>query len=167
MAIDDTLFREWETAAYSLGEDAARTAASWTVDGNSDVAERARVLEMLRAGDPAADNYLPRMPDLSGEYADGATPASLLGDVVGEDADGFSDDDMSDVLDAISTAWENGRDETFTLACEGELIAFCGDPCPRCESRDTQHSGHGREGQEIRYCNGCDRHYQSFDMGDE
>lgn len=162
----------WAPAARQLGAEAGTAAASWTCDGNSDVAECARVLAMLRDGDPQAFDYLPTTPNLSGEFADDPTPASIMADVVGTGANNYSDDDLGELMDALATAWEDGVSETFGSACEAELIKVCGDEpapenCPRCGSFDTLHSGHGREGQEQRYCQGCDLHYQIFTMGEE
>lgn len=42
---------------------------------------------------------------------------------------------------------------------QGELDV--GD-CPRCGGWKTNASGTGREGQEVRYCEDCEQHYQSF-----
>lgn len=114
--------------ARARGEDAAKAAASWVTDGNSDVAERARVLAMLRDGDPAADDYLPARPDLSGEYADELTPTRLFEEIIGRppELDGLDVESRDGgTLDQLADAFEEGVSETFTLACEAELIRFC------------------------------------------
>jgi hypothetical protein len=118
----------WQDEARKLGTEAAEAAASWTVDGNSDRQERARVLAMLRDGDPDAYDYLPREPNLSGEYADDLTPRSLFEDITGLDAHAeatWSVDAYNAVVDALCDAYDEGVSETFSLACERELIAFC------------------------------------------
>jgi hypothetical protein len=114
--------------ARARGEDAAKAAASWVTDGNSDVAERARVLAMLRDGDPAADDYLPRRPDLSGEFADDLTPTRLFEEIIGRPPilDGLDVESKDGgTIDQIADAFEEGVSETFTQECERELIRFC------------------------------------------
>lgn len=105
--------------ARSLGEAAGKAAASWVTDGNSDVAERGRVLAMMRAGDPAADDYLPRRPDLSGEFAGDPTPQSLFRDITGRDATTDAD---SDLMGRLADAWENGVADVFAPECERLLL---------------------------------------------
>ncbi len=103
--------------AYQCGADAARAAASWTCDGNTDPAAAARVVAMLDAGHDISD-YLPAMPNLSGEWADDLTPLSLARDLTGED-----DPDPA-LIAELADAFERGVDETFDGACEAELRAF-------------------------------------------
>ena len=104
--------KQWIDKAYSVGVDRANMAASWTYDGNSDVEERARVLAMLRAGDPVAHDYLPRRPDLSGEFADALTPLSLV-----EEFDSltcaFGPDGLIDLetMPDYGGEWDNEADE--------------------------------------------------------
>lgn len=120
---DDKQHTQWLAAAKQLGQDHANNAASWTTDGNSDRDERGRVLEMLRAGDPAVWDYLPPPPNLSGEWADELTPQSLATQIVGSDLDNVEDE--STLIDELCSAYEEGVDETFESACEIELINFC------------------------------------------
>jgi len=107
-------------AARVAGIEAARNAASWTTDGTTDVLDASRLLAMLDDGDPAAYDYLPRYPDLSGEWADDPTPLSLAREITGDD------DPAPDVIDALAEAWEEAVAETFTDACEAELRRFLG-----------------------------------------
>src|SRR4051812_48114065 len=73
---------EHEEKAYRLGMDAGLAAASWVATASS--AEHiARVLAMLETGDPEVDDSLPARPNLSGEWADDATPAILYEEVTG------------------------------------------------------------------------------------
>lgn len=133
--------------AYRLGVDAATAAASWIADGNTDHAAAVRVLAMMDDGDPAADDYMPARPTLSGEWADDPTPTSIAYDVCGTTCpqcgnagtyigpDGYVScgctdndrDDMDhdpDVIDAIADAWERGVDDTFGDACYAALAAW-------------------------------------------
>lgn len=119
---DDQLTR-WLDAARALGEDAGRNAASWCVDGNSDRAERARVLAMMREGDPQAFDFLPPMPNLSGEWADDPTPGSLVEDVTGLSR--WNVDDAT--TDEIVFAWDAGANIAFGAECERLLVQFCED----------------------------------------
>lgn len=105
----------WIVGARIAGEAAAYTAASWAADGNSDVEGIKRTLALVDDGDPAADEYLPREPTLSGEMADDPTPLSLARDITG------LDDPSPGVLDALAEAWENAVSETFMEAVETEL----------------------------------------------
>jgi hypothetical protein len=119
--------------ARERGADAAKAAASWVTDGNSDIDERRRVLAMMRNGDPAADDYLPREPDLSGEFADDLTPRTLLIEISGDDYESLSHAEQERLEQELSEAFEDGVRETFTATCEAELIRFCyNDPvnCP-------------------------------------
>src|ERR1700739_2806258 len=100
----DTLAR-WTAEARALGIEQAECAAGWAFDGNSTRDERARVLDMLREGDPAAWDYLPAMPNLSGEWADALTPHRLFEQIVGREPE---TDDDGDVIEALADAFENG-----------------------------------------------------------
>jgi hypothetical protein len=104
-------------AAFELGADAGRSAASWVIDGNTSADHVARVVAMLEAGDPEADEYLPATPNLSGEWADDPTPLSLARDITGED------DPAPDAIDALADAFERGVAETFVPECERILRA--------------------------------------------
>jgi hypothetical protein len=112
--------------ARALGVEHAQDAASWAFDGNSDRAERARVLDMMRDGDPAAWDYLPAQPNLSGEWADSLTPRSLAAEVIGPAWEEMEDDEGS-LVTALADAYEDGVSEVFGPACEAALVEFCGD----------------------------------------
>ena len=109
----------WAREALQLGQDAGIAAASWCFDGNSDPAERGRVLAMLRDGDPMAFDYLPSMPNLSGGWADDPTPLSLARDITGDD------DPSPELIDTLADTWESGVALTFESECERLLTAFC------------------------------------------
>jgi len=106
-----------ESAAYNLGAEHARAAASW-IDPLSESAASA-LLEDLLSGDPAVYDYLPAMPNLSGEYADEMTPVRLWGEIVGYSADGGIDDpNDGDDLASLCDAYEQGVADTFEPECE-------------------------------------------------
>ena len=62
--------------AAELGTEHGENAASWLFDGNTDTATYVRFLLGVDEGDPEVLDALPSA-DLSGEWADGLTPASL------------------------------------------------------------------------------------------
>ncbi len=113
---------EWSKEATDIGKEHAENSAGWSFDGNSDPVERAKVLEMLRDGDPAAWDYVPAMPNLSGEMADDATPASLFEQISGLDAGAGEYDDA---IDALAAAYEEAVSEAYGLMCEAALAKFC------------------------------------------
>lgn len=135
MSVDmDTKLRVWQLRAKELGEDAGRAAGSWAADGNTDKESAAKVLWMIRGGDPAAVDYLPREPNLSGEMAGDPTPQTITEEIAGEPAKPitmqdqmgprqYDDAERAELQDALSDAWEEGVSETFELACERELMA--------------------------------------------
>src|SRR5205085_7898677 len=94
-------------AARDRGKDAGKAAGSWAADGNTTQEHARKVLGMLRDGDPEAFDYLPRIPNLSGEMADDPTPTSLAHDVLGTgDLDTITDDDHDQIMliDEIASA---------------------------------------------------------------
>lgn len=105
--------------ARQMGVDAALAAASWIIDGNTPDDHIHRMVAWIDDCDPRADDYLPRRPDLSGEWADDLTPNSLARDILGGDLD----DDDPEWIDAICDAWETGVSDTFDVECERILRA--------------------------------------------
>jgi hypothetical protein len=110
----------YERKAYALGVDAAKAAASWVIDGNTDAEHYRHVLSLMDNGDPRADDYLPATPNLSGEWAGDPTPHSLYEDVTGRSS---SDRVFGAIIDAICDAWERGVEDTFQPECERLLRA--------------------------------------------
>ncbi len=96
------------------GREAAERAGSWAADGNTDAGAARRVIELSEAGDDI-DDYLPRRPDLSGEWADAPTPLSLARELTGEE------DPEPELMDAIAEAWDEGVSERFEAACLEEI----------------------------------------------
>lgn len=113
-------------AFYNLGVPARafKNAASWATDGDGnqeEALEHARaVVRMLDDGDPQAYDYLPRQPDLSGEFADDPTPDRLYQEITGQVVLGGRVDDMH----ALCDAYEAGVSDTFIPECERVLRAF-------------------------------------------
>lgn len=120
----DIKVKVWELRARDAGKDAGASAATWLEPGDKENA--ARILWMMRGGDPAAVDYLPREPDLSGEMADGPTPRSVLEEIADETWPQLeqlgTDEQLGEWLDAVSTAWEEGVSDTFALMCETALM---------------------------------------------
>jgi hypothetical protein len=106
-----------EHEAYELGVQHAKAAASWCVDGNTSAEHVARMVEMFDAGDPQLWDYLPVMPNLSGEYADDLTPRSLAASITGAGWDGYVNGVAPDT-DALADAYEAGVSDTFESECE-------------------------------------------------
>jgi hypothetical protein len=107
---------EWATVAGARGTDAAEAAASWIVDGNTKTELIPAVLAMFDSGDPGVEDYLPRRPDLSGEWAGDPTPASLVADIAGAE---YADSPV--LADILADAYESAVAERFESACEEQL----------------------------------------------
>ena len=113
--ITDSHYEAALAAAIDIGKDEGTSAASWVFDGNTDRHVYAWYLSGIEDGDPEVLDTLPAA-DLSGQWADGRTPHTLLADVASE----ISDDDttitaemlLGDVttpaiLDAYETAFND------------------------------------------------------------
>lgn len=115
-----------EAGAYALGCEDARAAASWVLGGDRSSDHVRRVVAMIDAGDPELDDYLPPMPDLSGQWADARTPRDLFEELTGCDAHAeasWNADAYGDYVDALCTAWEAGVSDAFLPECERILRA--------------------------------------------
>jgi hypothetical protein len=115
---DQKFTTDHEREAYELGVKAAIAAASWVIDGNTPQDHIARMVAWLDDGDPWAYDYLPAMPDLSGEWADGPTPRSLYAEIIGDERDEDNDPHPGELEDEIADAWEAGVSDTFQPECE-------------------------------------------------
>lgn len=114
MMPDDDTIQHWLTEARNLGAQAARNAATWVVDGNT---ERETIQSMLTSL-LNCDLDLPNRPNLSGEFADSPTPITLWEEVTGSPNVA---PEQYETLEAIIYAWEEGVNETFETAVEEEL----------------------------------------------
>lgn len=119
--------REMLARARRYGKDAGAAAADWATDfgrmtqtASRQTAER--ILRALADNDSAVlDSF--RIPNLSGEYADDPTPATLA-----EDCGLDPDDSRAEWLtDELSSAWEEAAGKAFwrelERACRAELSA--------------------------------------------
>lgn len=142
---------------YGQGADAARSAATWTTDGNGDPLHYSRTLRALEDGDPVASDALP-LPNLSGEWSGDPTPDDLAdvetsphvarmtgaawtvvrvdGLQVGPYYDDVEDAERvaADIRSVLADAWEAGRDAVLEDACAAELLAACPDPAERARA---------------------------------
>lgn len=122
------------TEAYGMGVRAARAAASWTADGNTNPEHARRVLRMLDQGDPEADDHLPAEPNLSGEWADDTGLSdlyALLPEDVEPDSGAYGPDSLETTGTVLSSAWEAGRDSVWSALIEAELIQALPDQTER------------------------------------
>lgn len=128
---DQRFTTDHEREAYDLGVQAAVAAASWVLDGNASQDHIARMVAWLDDGDPRADDFLPAMPDLSGEWADAPTGDSLAVEIVGAPDLGCGNaEEYDEVRDAICDAWEAGVSDAFQVECERLLRAALVDETP-------------------------------------
>lgn len=119
------MIKDFIEDAKELGEEHAKAAAGWIVDGNTDLASAERLLGMLRDGDPAAEQYLPKQPNLSGEYAEDLTPAALYREIVGDHIFIDMEPERFETLTTeLCDAYETGGD-VFGVCCEKTLEKFC------------------------------------------
>jgi hypothetical protein len=131
-----------EHRAQQAGREDGEAAASWVFDGNTDDATYARVLRGITDGDPEVlDAYRP--PDLSGEWADGETPATLAKrvDVVPHDGTLLLDDVCSIYEQAASEAFwaeiervcREHASTSYRCPCCGDDVISTGPPCADCQ----------------------------------
>jgi hypothetical protein len=114
-----TLTAEDIDQAYRDGADAALSVVSWCEMSD-------QVAAYLIADDdidPALEDMLPAEPNLSGEYADSPTPHSLASDITMHP---WAELDAS-VIDALSDAWEEGRDAVWRRALRAVAYRHAGD----------------------------------------
>lgn len=114
--------------AREMGRQAALSAATWVTDGNTTAEHVRKVLALIDEGDDASE-FLPRMPDLSGEWADELTPIRLWERITGEDHSDAAERAglgyetlVGSKVDAYANAWEEGVSEAFEPACAAELL---------------------------------------------
>jgi len=136
-------------AAAALGAEHGRAGGSWVFDGNTDQATYVRCLELDEEGAPEwFDMFGPSSGPLSGEWADGMTPARLADELDvstdaawGEDPDG-DPELLAELCDAYEQAYnEAWRDEVLRTALyhAGTVVVHSVDHrgmttsrCPRC-----------------------------------
>jgi hypothetical protein len=115
--MSDTTEPQYIRQARYLGADAALAAVSWAKMSESDATS------ILDDVDPEVMDRYPG-PNLSGEWADDPTPASVARDV------GANDGDIAfwgpELLDAIADAWEEGREAVWSDALQGAALRALG-----------------------------------------
>lgn len=115
------------TAAYELGNEHGRAAATWLLDGNSTRRQAEALLRGLLEGDPMVIDTLPSQP-LSGEWAGAATARDILAELGEEDTD-------PDVQWDILREYEDGYSDGVQQGAEKEARQFLGVP----EGVDAEH----------------------------
>jgi hypothetical protein len=101
--------REALRQAKQDGALAGENAAAWAFDGNTSLETYARILKGIEEGDPEILDAF-NTPNLSGEYADGPTPASL--------ADQYGIENRDWVLDQVCDAWLGAASDAFWKVVE-------------------------------------------------
>lgn len=124
----ETCAREASHLAHAryLGADAALSTNTWIEMSESDARS------ILSDVDPEVMDRYPE-PNLSGEWADDPTPSTLAYEILGtRDVD-------PDVENALSDAWEEGRDEVWSDALQATALRVLGDLQAACElERDIE-----------------------------
>lgn len=100
--------------ARNLGKEAGANCAEWvaqdTFGGRCTRDHKDKARACLKALDDCSESHIEVLPNLSGEWADGMTPAKLLEDVKWHtDAErGEHTDEVDEVLDDLCQEWESG-----------------------------------------------------------
>lgn len=107
--------------AYEMGREAGANAASWAIDGNTTDDDLRRILTGYDDGDPEVmDSF--NLPDLSGQWADGLTPAALVTEILGTPSGADLDEnDLIEIEGDLCCQWEDGVADGFW----SELIRAC------------------------------------------
>lgn len=113
MTLSDNHYEAALAAAIDIGKDEGMSAASWVFDGNTTDDTYRRVLAGIEEGDPEVLDTLPSA-DLSGQWADGRTPHTLLEDI----ASTISDDDTHITAEMLL------GDVTTSALCDAYEDAF-------------------------------------------
>ena len=117
----DDLFNRAETCAFDLGEKAGRNYANWVEQDlfggryTGDQKEAARAV--LKAIEDCDDGLYDGLPNLSGEYADGPTPTSILKDIfycMDLDSEEL-EEGLEEMLDDLCEQWECGVRSGFEM----------------------------------------------------
>lgn len=116
---------QYNQQAYARGEDAAKAAASWVIDGNTSREHIKRMVKWFDDGDPQLDQYLPSYPNLSGEWSNGLTPAKLYEEITGTELLPNSNNIVGMLAECaeISEAFNEGVADHFRPECERILRA--------------------------------------------
>jgi hypothetical protein len=120
-------YAEMIEKAKELGKDAGTNAAEWFIQETFTKSNQARqnaerLIEGINEVDPMVMDALP-VCDLSGEWADSMTPERLWVEVAGREWDDDSDssDDLNELVDRYSEAFDDAVIDTVTAAAKREL----------------------------------------------
>ena len=116
----------YKQQAYAKGEDAAKVAASWVIDGNTPQDHIRRMVKWFDDGDPQYSDYLPQRPNLSGEWESDLTPTKLYYEIIGNsisDDVTMVGDAALEVMHIISDTFDEGVSDHFEPECERILRA--------------------------------------------
>lgn len=112
----------WRKEAASAGRIAGEAAASWLDPVNDEQA--CKMLLAIVTGDDT-DWFMPRTPDLSGEYAGDPTPQSVFRDVTGGiEVDGEEVAEEQDLVEWVCLAWEEAADSRMQEMVELRLRQY-------------------------------------------
>lgn len=107
--------RQAKDQASDMGERAGKNAAEWvaqdTWGGRATRGEKEAASEFLRALDDGDLDLIANPPNLSGEWADSETPASLMCAVFGDNWE--ETPEFVDAQDEICAAWEIAAQDAF------------------------------------------------------
>jgi hypothetical protein len=108
--------RQAKDQAADLGERIGKNAAEWVAQdswgGRATRGEKEAAREFLRAFDDGDD--MPEPPNLSGEWADSETPASLMCAVFGDNWE--ETPEFVDAQDEVCASWEIAAQDAFYSA---------------------------------------------------
>lgn len=112
-------FAEAKVEAEKLGKQHGEAAGSWFFDGNTSEATYRRVWRGMEDGDPEIMDSLPSNP-LSGEFADGLTPAGLLREI-GWNEESVSAQEQDDLCDAYCDAFNEACQDVIGITAVNNL----------------------------------------------
>jgi hypothetical protein len=101
ISVEDQYYIE---AASVLGAEHGRAAGTWVIDGNTTEDTARTILTGINDGDPEFYDSIPA--PLSGEFADGETPATILNAIGLDGGDDLADEALNTYEDAYRSAYE-------------------------------------------------------------
>lgn len=110
--MSDTYVSEKIEAARELGLDYGKARGSWVIDGNSPKEFCQKIIDGYEDSDPEIMDI--SGSPLSGEFADGPTPSSVLAELEIEIQDNCAmcESEQSEIIDAYEAGYQDGFWET-------------------------------------------------------